>query len=551
MRDRGAGVIIVGDHSAAASAAIAPAEVSSSPMGMNRQLIVPLFQALVKHRRKLGFLLPEEGEAPDVRRYTAEVIRAFPWPLGVELRRLSSAGLERPGRARLDQILKVVERAAQILNLEHGYSLSEYYWFWSDEQLAPVLRLLRVLSKDDAPGIFQRYAELTDDQRTRLQFFADLAAFALEPTDATFAPLADSSLFWQDTEDEDFENFFSRIDDADDVLRYWLMKYARGEAKAWLTPEHFGRFLERQGLLLGHLARWRGARRASLEPERVERLTSLTKWNLSQIRARPVEGADLEALRPFFPAYAFDDVERLNEAGDHAAAQALLRGVLERFPLDYKARRDLSWSLADSGDIEGALALSREVIADWPDQAYPRIGVLHALYAAERWAALEAEGRALLDDLVSGAVQPHEKAEREALLYVREALQTTDRGHEAVALSERWLERHPDDARGWGSLSWYRILYGDGEAAVEAAERGLALDPDVHWIATNLMHGRWMMGDREAAMAVLRAHRGHVEDEGRDFATIVLDDYQVFREEGVAFPDLDEAERAVRATMTP
>jgi len=78
---------------------------------LNDQLIVPVFAALVEHKPKLAWLLPEEHEELDARRCAAEIVASYPWPIGVELRRLFSAGLEQPNRARLDQILKVVERA--------------------------------------------------------------------------------------------------------------------------------------------------------------------------------------------------------------------------------------------------------------------------------------------------------------------------------------------------------------------------------------------------------------------------------------------------------
>lgn len=87
-------------------------------MSINEKIIVSVFHELVKYKPKLAILLPdeEEEEETDLRQLAAEIIGSFPWPLGVELRRLFSAGLNELSRGRLDQILKTVERITQFIS---------------------------------------------------------------------------------------------------------------------------------------------------------------------------------------------------------------------------------------------------------------------------------------------------------------------------------------------------------------------------------------------------------------------------------------------------
>jgi hypothetical protein len=60
-------------------------------MDLNEQIIVPVFQELVKQKPKLELLLPEnEEEELDIRRLAREIIDGFPWPIAVEFRRLFS-----------------------------------------------------------------------------------------------------------------------------------------------------------------------------------------------------------------------------------------------------------------------------------------------------------------------------------------------------------------------------------------------------------------------------------------------------------------------------
>jgi hypothetical protein len=58
----------------------------------------------------------EEEETLDPRMQGDIIIKNFPWPIGIELRRLFSASMRQSDRLRLDQIFKTIERTMQFIS---------------------------------------------------------------------------------------------------------------------------------------------------------------------------------------------------------------------------------------------------------------------------------------------------------------------------------------------------------------------------------------------------------------------------------------------------
>jgi hypothetical protein len=85
---------------------------------INEDLILKVFAEMVKSRPSLSKYIPEkdEDEEIDYRIIGDLVIKNFPWPVGVELRRLFSGSMRQPGKLRLDQIFKTIERTIQFVS---------------------------------------------------------------------------------------------------------------------------------------------------------------------------------------------------------------------------------------------------------------------------------------------------------------------------------------------------------------------------------------------------------------------------------------------------
>jgi hypothetical protein len=85
---------------------------------INEDLIQRVFAAMMRYRPSLGRYKPDKDEEEDIDlRIIADlVIKNFPWPVGVELRRLFSGSMRQPGRLRLDQIFKTIERTIQFVS---------------------------------------------------------------------------------------------------------------------------------------------------------------------------------------------------------------------------------------------------------------------------------------------------------------------------------------------------------------------------------------------------------------------------------------------------
>jgi hypothetical protein len=86
---------------------------------VNEVLIEKVFNEMVKYKPSLQRMLiadaEEEDEFFDPRLLGDLIIRNFPWPVGIELRRLFSASIRKLDRMRLDQIFKTIERSMQFI----------------------------------------------------------------------------------------------------------------------------------------------------------------------------------------------------------------------------------------------------------------------------------------------------------------------------------------------------------------------------------------------------------------------------------------------------
>ena len=85
-------------------------------MSPNDQFIKNVFAEMVKYKPRLAAFMDEEDDEFDIRELSNNISKAFPWPIGIELRRLLSGNMEKLDRGRLDQIFKTIERTMQFIS---------------------------------------------------------------------------------------------------------------------------------------------------------------------------------------------------------------------------------------------------------------------------------------------------------------------------------------------------------------------------------------------------------------------------------------------------
>lgn len=86
---------------------------------INENLIRTVFDEMLKYKATLAKMVLDEEEDEEITDYRVLadlVIKNFPWPIGVELRRLFSGSMRQLDRMRLDQIFKTIERSMQFLS---------------------------------------------------------------------------------------------------------------------------------------------------------------------------------------------------------------------------------------------------------------------------------------------------------------------------------------------------------------------------------------------------------------------------------------------------
>jgi hypothetical protein len=117
----------------------------------NQDLIQKVFAAMIRYRPSLGRYQPDKDEEDiDLRIIADLVIKSFPWPVGVELRRLFSGSMRQLGRLRLDQIFKTIERTIQFVSFVMVCQV------WYD-----IIRKKVTLPDQIKPEFSSRFASLT------------------------------------------------------------------------------------------------------------------------------------------------------------------------------------------------------------------------------------------------------------------------------------------------------------------------------------------------------------------------------------------------------
>lgn len=90
-------------------------------MSHNEKFVSALFSRMVQCKPSLARFLPDEGDMlqgdeMDHRELSNIITKEFPWPVGIELRRLLSGSMTMLNRGRLDQTLKTYERTLQFVS---------------------------------------------------------------------------------------------------------------------------------------------------------------------------------------------------------------------------------------------------------------------------------------------------------------------------------------------------------------------------------------------------------------------------------------------------
>ena len=141
---------------------------------MNERFILSVFNKMAEHRPALQKYLvsDEEDDEIDHRILGDLLIKNFPWPIGVELRRLFSGSLQKLDRGRLDQIFKTIERTMQFTSYmllsqlweekrEMGFELTKGFYSEFPRRISVTTRTLAVMPGSRRPSAFAKRSTAT------------------------------------------------------------------------------------------------------------------------------------------------------------------------------------------------------------------------------------------------------------------------------------------------------------------------------------------------------------------------------------------------------
>jgi hypothetical protein len=119
---------------------------------VNDTLIRGVFDEIIKFRPALAkyLIVDEDEEEVDIRILADQIIKSYPWPIGVELRRLFSGSMRSLDRGRLDQLFKTIERTTQFISFVMVIELYE-----------EVLKNKIVIDEKFAAQFNQRFTQLS------------------------------------------------------------------------------------------------------------------------------------------------------------------------------------------------------------------------------------------------------------------------------------------------------------------------------------------------------------------------------------------------------
>jgi tetratricopeptide (TPR) repeat protein len=197
--------------------------------------------------------------------------------------------------------------------------------------------------------------------------------------------------------------------------------------------------------------------------DRAEGLSATGRRILQQaaqsIRLRRADDADAHLASAGALAPAHPEVLRLRALvaqmrNQHGEAANLLRRVVDARPFDALPWNNLGTSLAESGDVDGAIAAFRRSAELAPQRAAPWFNLGRALDAAGR---VEEAHAALTTALA------RDPAHVGARLMLGRVLQFMGRIDEAEAEFRRVLAAHPESAMAWYGLSTVRTARLDAD----------------------------------------------------------------------------------------
>ncbi len=100
-------------------------------------------------------------------------------------------------------------------------------------------------------------------------------------------------------------------------------------------------------------------------------------------------------------------------------------------------------------------------------------------------------------------------------------------------INKEWI------ANAYGNLSWYLLLTGHPENAINSAKKGLEFDPNQTWIMTNLAHGYMLTNQLcESEKIHVKMKKEKISASQKPWKEAVLDDFKTFSEKNITHPNI-------------
>lgn len=153
---------------------------SSSPLealhpAASESMVVEIFKTVAEFKPSLQkFLIvnEEEDELIDPRLLAYQLIKAYPWPIGIELRRLFSVSLRKAETARRDQLNKAIIRCLKLITYIYTCDLinqvNKGNFKFSKKEAKTINSCLLEINPDNIKVLLETLAEAVDERKLNL-----------------------------------------------------------------------------------------------------------------------------------------------------------------------------------------------------------------------------------------------------------------------------------------------------------------------------------------------------------------------------------------------
>lgn len=452
--------------------------------------------------------------------------------ISIMLKYFSKKGVNKDNIKELDTITTFEQMFSNILFRKPKYVLMEiaasksFIWYWDTLQLKTMYNLFDfILFQKKLPKTFQRYSNLTNEQKEELKYIHALLKFLLEPNTKNY---------------QNYQNKYKiqdpHFDEKDKTPLYLFLNYDANYKYIQYQKEKLnGRFLINQ-------------------KDINERFVKLSRFLYNELSKNPKnykrkEEADIKSmyysgLFSLNEEYGktYNSIKKSTVLKEDKSKKEILK-LLAIQEDNYHLLKLLSFIYFLEQDYKKVYDLSNELLNLFPFEneflTLRKKALLLILENQEINSFINISTKKEKDNLysyyknLSWAILELNKDYNKSILNLNLALK--------YAISKK------NKSSIYSSLSWYYLFTKEYDKALKSSQKAISLNPKGKWVYTNMAHAYLFLGEIEKAKEIYLKYKDvKVHSSKRLFKKFVSEDFSKFEEEGITSEYFDVIRESIK-----